>query len=62
MRPLCLPFAARLRLGELGLLATSGAPAVHRFLSSGDIAWFTDLGSRLLGPELRSAARWQPAA
>jgi glutamate racemase len=28
----------------------------HRFLSSGDVTWFRDLGSRLLGPELASAA------
>jgi glutamate racemase len=57
-------FAAREWLGELGLLRVSAdeRPALHRFLSSGDIAWFTDLGSRLLGPELSSAARWQPAA
>jgi glutamate racemase len=27
-------------------------PATHRFLSSGDVAWFRELGSRLLGPEL----------
>ena len=29
-----------------------GRPGVHRFESSGDIAWFRELGSRLLGPEL----------
>jgi glutamate racemase len=28
----------------------------HRFVSSGDVTWFRDLGSRLLGPELASAA------
>jgi len=27
----------------------------HRFLSSGDIAWFVEMGSRLLGPELAMA-------
>jgi glutamate racemase len=38
----------------------SGGPGWHRFLSSGDVSWFRDLGSRLLGPELASAAahRW----
>ena len=52
-------FAARDRLGALGLLrAPGGAPAVHRFLSSGDISWFADLGGRLLGPELRNAEHW----
>ncbi len=30
------------------------------FISSGDIAAFTDLGSRLLGPELVGAERWTP--
>lgn len=55
-------FAARVQLGELGLLRRADdRPAVHRFLSSGDIAWFTDLGSRLLGPELSAAERWLPA-
>jgi glutamate racemase len=54
-------FAARRWLGELGLLRGPGEPPIHRFLSSGDIAWFTDLGSRLLGPELSTAERWQPA-
>jgi len=54
-------FVARTHLGELGLLREpDGVPAEHRFMSSGDIAWFTDLGTRLLGPELGSAERWQP--
>jgi glutamate racemase len=35
----------------------TGSAAEHRFLSSGDVAWFTDLGRRLLGPELAHAAR-----
>ena len=30
---------------------------VHRWYSSGDVAWFADLGRRLLGPELASAER-----
>ncbi len=29
----------------------------HRFLSSGDIGWFVEMGSRLLGPELDHAER-----
>src|SRR5436190_9357776 len=29
----------------------------HRWFSSGDVAWFADLGRRLLGPELASAER-----
>jgi len=46
-------------LRDGGLLrADGGQPAQHRFLSSGDISWFADLGGRLLGPELRDAAQW----
>lgn len=41
------------------LHGTEGAVAEtrgwHRFLSSGDVGWFRDLGGRLLGPELRHA-------
>lgn len=50
---------ARAELTAAGLLrAPNGQQAVHRFLSSGDISWFADLGGRLLGPELRDAAQW----
>jgi glutamate racemase len=31
------------------------APAWHRWLSSGDVEWFDELGRRLLGPELAQA-------
>ena len=31
----------------------------HKFLSSGDIAWFAQLGRRLLGPELEIATQWK---
>ena len=55
-------FAARDRLAELGLLR-SGGVGTHRFLSSGDIDLFRELGGRLLGPELAHTERWplQPA-
>lgn len=53
-------FATRAELGTAGLLrAPGGEPAEHRFLSSGDISWFADLGGRLLGPELRNAEHWR---
>ncbi len=53
-------FATRAVLTDAGLLrAPGGAPAEHRFLSSGDISWFADLGRRLLGPELRDAGEWR---
>ncbi len=55
-------FALKARLEADGL--TSGRPdgGSHRFESSGDVAWFADLGRRLLGPELASADAhiWQP--
>ena len=33
----------------------AAAPARHRWLSSGDVEWFDELGRRLLGPELAQA-------
>jgi glutamate racemase len=52
-------FAARERLAELGLLRDgSGRQGSHRFLSSGDIHSFRELGGRLLGPELDHTERW----
>ncbi len=53
-------FVTRRTLTEAGILRQPGAgPAEHRFLSSGDISWFADLGRRLLGPELRDAVEWR---
>jgi glutamate racemase len=37
------------------LVRTDGQGGTHRFLSSGDVAWFSTLGGRLLGPELATA-------
>ncbi len=51
-------FAARARLEQLGLLRDSTAIGQHRFLSSGDIDVFRELGGRLLGPELAATERW----
>ena len=51
-------FAVERELRLAGLLRHGGSPAIHRFLSSGDISWFADLGRRLLGPELSSADQW----
>jgi glutamate racemase len=38
----------------------SEGPGRHRFLSSGEVGWFRDLGRRLLGPELADveSVRW----
>jgi glutamate racemase len=42
--------------------ATPGRAGTHRFVSSGDVERFRDLGGRLLGPELVAAERapWSP--
>lgn len=53
---------ARDGLSDAALLRSPGGEAAeHRFLSSGDISWFADLGGRLLGPELRDAVHWHHA-
>jgi glutamate racemase len=56
-------FAVREELASLGLLRAEtldGAATIHRFLSSGDVSWFAELGRRLLGPELAQAQQWVP--
>ncbi len=61
-------FAAQRILGELGLLrvpSCAGDAArrgEHRFLSSGDVDVFRQLGARLLGPELDHTEPWSPGA
>jgi glutamate racemase len=51
-------FAAREQLERLGLLRDDGRTGEHRFLSSGDIDVFRELGGRLLGPELARTEGW----
>lgn len=53
-------FAVRRMLEETRLGSGRRQGGSHRFLSSGDVAWFADLGRRLLGPELAHATRWTP--
>lgn len=48
-------FEVRSMLEGSDAAAPAGRSGTHRFLSSGDVGWFKDLGSRLLGPELRDA-------
>ena len=36
----------------------TGASGQHQFMSSGDVAWFKELGTRLLGPELTNVNIW----
>ena len=48
-------------LDDTGTVRRSGAGAGkgrHRFVSSGDVAWFKDLGAQLLGPELNGVEAW----
>ena len=48
-------------LGREGLEnPNTNRPGRQQFVSSGDIRAFTELGSRLLGPELIDAELWQP--
>jgi glutamate racemase len=51
-------FAAHARLSELGLLRDETTIGEHRFLSSGDIDMFRELGGQLLGAELAHTERW----
>ncbi len=52
-------FEVRSILGDTGLGRRSAGKGRHRFVSSGDVAWFRSLGGRLLGPELDEVEAWQ---
>jgi len=45
-------FEVRNLLDEIGLVRRSASKGQHRFVSTGDVAWFRDIGRHLLGPEL----------
>jgi glutamate racemase len=45
-------FEVRAILEETGLGRRSAGKGAHRFLSSGDVSWFAEIGQRLFGPEL----------
>jgi glutamate racemase len=47
------------RLGELGLLRDGERVGRHRFVSSGDVETFRELGGQLLGPELDHTEAWR---
>lgn len=51
-------FEIRSILEETSRRRRPGVKGVHRFVSSGDVAWFRALGSRLLGPELDGVEGW----
>ncbi len=50
------------RLGALGLLRHDERAGRHRFVSSGDVEAFRELGAQLLGPELDHTEFWTPSA
>lgn len=52
-------FELRRLLGAAHLRRGHSHVGHHEFFSSGDVAWFADLGRRLLGPELEQARHWQ---
>ena len=52
-------FEVRALLDETGLGRRTTGKGTHRWISSGDVGWFRDLGSRLLGPELDDVEGWQ---
>jgi glutamate racemase len=52
-------FEVRAILADTGLGRRSAGKGGHRFVSSGDVAWFRALGSRLLGPELDDVEGWE---
>src|SRR5918994_2268859 len=54
-------FAVHERLGSLGLVRPAGRAGLHRFISSGDVELFRELGRQLLGPELDHTERWDPS-
>ena len=53
-------FVVRDRLGALGLLRAETGAGRHRFVSSGDVDLFRELGRELLGPELDHTEQWAP--
>ena len=55
-------FAVRGCSASSACCARHAAPGEHRFLSSGDVSWFGELGRRLLGPELARAEQGTPGA
>lgn len=52
-------FEVRALLDETGLGRRTTGKGAHRFVSSGDVDWFRELGSQLLGPELDDVEAWQ---
>ncbi|HEX7276429.1 MAG TPA: aspartate/glutamate racemase family protein, partial [Acidimicrobiales bacterium] len=46
-------------LADTGIGRRTAGKGTHRWVSSGDVAWFRALGARLLGPELEGVEGWE---
>jgi glutamate racemase len=51
-------FEVRKILEDTGMGRRTGGMATHRWISSGEVDWFRQLGRRLLGPELDDVEAW----
>ena len=51
-------FEVRALMHDTGLVRRTAGKGRHRFFSSGDVAWFRELGAQLLGPELDEVEAW----
>ncbi len=51
-------FEVRAILEETGQVRRSAGKGAHRFVSSGDVGWFRDMGSLLLGREVDEVEQW----
>jgi glutamate racemase len=54
-------FEVRALLEDTGLGRRSPGKGAHRWVSSGNVATFKELGRRLFGPEIKEVESWQPA-
>jgi glutamate racemase len=55
-------FDVRAILESTGMGRRTAGKADHRFLSTGDVGWFAEMGRRLLGPELVHVEPVEPVA
>ena len=51
-------FEVRTLLTNTGLGRRSAGKGEHRFISTGDVGWFREVGRRLLGPEVDEVEGW----
>ena len=51
-------FEVRSLLMSTGLVRRTAGKGEHRFISTGDVGWFREVGCRLLGPEVAEVQAW----